>query len=138
MPINERSHIKIASEPFDDPLSISYQLYGRETKQAPMYGVVRNKENWDWKIDLKHLGTLYSSKEQSSPAGEKLERYWDDIWDEGDLDMEGIRQLTSKAFEVPEAKQENNSKSDRTGKTDDLYDPQLELPLSMFSIRPSW
>lgn len=136
IPINERSHLQFDANPLGQNLEFSYRRY--EKPQAPSKTWDRN---WKHSIEIEGLGALYVSNQPGSPAGDKVERAIEKLWQEGrptgssvyNLVMEEVLYVDQPASAAHARKTRQRAATPARSQL-----PLAELPLFLFSSRPSW
>jgi len=129
MPINEESHLSVSSEPFGGQyLMVSYH------RNAPGPKSKFNMK-WDTEIQLNGFGTVYASDREGSPAFNRIESAWQILREEDRYGLDTLYDLSPKpAVTVNETSKRSEPKEETVARPE----PTLQLPLSMFSVRPHW
>ena len=133
MPINEYSHVRVEATPLSNEFNVSYHLYDAlpTRTEAP---------DWNGKIKVDGLGTVYASEETGSPAAKRIEHGWESLWADGSPTWATIERLALDTDEVAQ-----NEPTTSTRKPKAIQVPRrthimqlAELPLFLFSRAPKW
>ena len=136
IPINERSHLQFEANPLGQNFEVSYRRYEKSQDPAELWD-----RDWKHSIEIEGLGALYVSNRSGSPAGDKVERAIEKLWQEGrptgssvyNLVMEDVLYVDQPADAARARKPRQRTATPARSQL-----PLAELPLFLFSSRPSW
>lgn len=135
VPINDNAHVRVTGAPFDDQyLVISYNWTEPGSAQQKRAQWKPPIQSWDTEIRLNGLGTVFATNRDNSPALDKIESVWHVMREEDRYGLSALEDLShSKKLVDVERKQRPSQRQRVAQRT-----ASIQMPLSMFSIRPHW
>ena len=140
VPLNERSHVQFEANQVGKYLELSYKLY--EKSHDPDYKFDPRVQHT---VQIKGLGALYESHRAGSPAGDRIEKSVNKLWDDShptptsvyNLVMEDVLYV-EKPTDERKSKKKAQLKESAASRARTTLLPLAELPVFLFSSRPGW